>query len=145
VTPLTAGQLADFEEYLQGKEAMLTLLPLLTDTWQVSAAGEREVAGRAADGLRIRRKKWTALTYWDKKTHLLMAAEYPHKRLIEPEDSKRKATTREARFGAYKAFAGILFHTQLRSFAGGKSLGRVEFTAIELMKELPRSVIAAPK
>jgi hypothetical protein len=145
VTALTVGQLADFHEYFKGKEAMLTLLPLLTDEWQVSVVGEKEVDGRATDVLRIRRKKWTATTYWDKQTHLLVGAEYPHKRLTEPDDEKRKATTREARFLAYKPFEGILFHTRLRAFSRGKQSGQVEFTAVELMKELPAGVTAAPK
>jgi hypothetical protein len=145
VTALTAGQVTDFQEYFKGKEAMLTLLPLLTDEWQVSLLGDKEVAGRTATGLRITRKKWTATTYWDKESHLLVCAEYPHKRLIEPDDGKRKATMREARFSDFKDFEGILFHTKLVAFSAGKQSGEVEFTAIELMKQLPESVIAVPK
>lgn len=145
VTPLTAGQVADFQEYLKGKEAMLTLLPLLTDEWQVSALGEKDVDGRAAVVLRIKHKNWAATTYWDRKSHLLVRAEYPHKRLIEPDDARRKATTREARFSDFKLFEGILFHTKLRTFSGGKQLGEVELTAIEPLKKLPEGLIAAPK
>jgi hypothetical protein len=145
VTPLTAGQVADFQEYLKGKEAMLTLLPLLTDDWQVSFLGEKEVDGRAAFVVRITHKKWTATTYWDRKSHLLLRAEYPHKRLIETDDAKRTATTRAAHFGDFKAFAGILFHTKLVAFSGDKQLGEVEFTTVEPLKQLPESVIAAPK
>jgi hypothetical protein len=145
VTALTAGQVADFQEYLKGKEAMLTLLPLLTDEWQVSFLGEKEVDGRAAAVLRIMHKKWSATTYWDKESHLLVRAEYPHKRLIEADDARRKATTRVAHFSDFKAFAGILFHTKLVSFSGEKQLGEVEFTAVEPMERLPDSVIAAPK
>ena len=37
----------DFQEYLKGKEALLTLLPLLTDDWQVAFLGEKEVDGKA--------------------------------------------------------------------------------------------------
>src|SRR2546423_93658 len=88
VTALTAGQVADFQEYLKGKEALLTLLPLLTDAWQVSALGEKDVDGRAAVLLRIKHRQWAATTYWDRKSHLLVRAEYPHKRLIEPEDAR---------------------------------------------------------
>jgi len=145
VTALTAGQVADFQEYLKGKEAMLTLLPLLTDAWQVSFLGEKDVDGKAAVVLRITHKKWTATTYWDRKSHLLVRAEYPHKRLIEPDDARRKATMREARFSEFKAFEGILFHRKLLTFSGEKPLGEVEFTTVELMKQLPESIIAAPK
>src|SRR5262245_33736729 len=53
VSVLTAGQIGDFQEYLKGKEAMLTLLPLLTDEWQVSFLGEKDLDGRAAVMLRI--------------------------------------------------------------------------------------------
>jgi len=145
VTALTAGQVADFQEYLKGKEAMLTLLPLLTDEWQVSVLGEKDVGGRAAVMLRITHRKWTATTYWDKKSHLLVRAEYPHKRLIESDDARRKATMREARFSDFKAFEGILFHTKQLTFSGEKQLGEVEFTTVEPMKQLPESVLAAPK
>jgi hypothetical protein len=145
VTPLTAGQLADFQEYFSGKEAMLTLLPLLTDEWHSAVMGEKEVDGRGTTVLRIARKKWTATLYLDRKTHLLAGAEYPHKRLIEVDDSKRTASTREARFSDYKAIEGVLFHTKLLSFSGGKPLGRVEFTAIKRMKQLPDSILAVPK
>lgn len=145
VTALTAGQVADFQEYLKGKEAMLLLLPLLTEEWQLAYLGEKVVDGQAADLVRITRKQWSALTCWDRKSHLLVRAEYPHKRLIEPDDSKRKATTREALFSDFKAFEGVLLHTKLRSFSGKKRLGAVEFTRIKLMKQLPKSVIATPK
>src|SRR5262245_21391711 len=57
VTALTAGQVADFQEYLKGKEAMLTLLPLLRDEWQVSFLGEKDLDGRAADVVRITHTK----------------------------------------------------------------------------------------
>src|SRR5262249_16227028 len=131
VTALTAGQVADFQEYLKGKEAMLTVLPLLTDEWQLRVLGEKEADGQTAAVPRIPRKDGTATTYWDKKTHLLVRAEYPHKRLIEPDDAKRKATPREARFTDYKAFEGILFHTKLLAFSDGKRSGEVEFTTVE--------------
>src|SRR5262249_39961414 len=129
----------------KGKEAMLTLLPLLTDEWQVSFLGEKDLDGRAADVLRIEHKKWTATTYWDRKSHLLVRAEYPHKRLIEPDDARRKATTREARFSDFKIFEGLSFHTKLVTFSGNTQLGEVEFTAVEPMKQLPEDLIAAPK
>jgi hypothetical protein len=145
VTPLTAGQIADFQEYLKGKEALLTLLPLLTDDWQVAFLGEKEVDGKAASVVKITHKQWTATTYWDKKTHLLVRAEYPHKRLTEPDDARRTATTRAAYFGDFRAFAGIQFHTKLIAYAGDKQLGEVTFTAVEPLKQLPQSVIAAPK
>lgn len=145
VTALTPGQVADFREYLKGKEAMLTLLPLLTDAWKVSYLGDKDVDGRPAAMLRIRHKTWSATTYWDKKSHLLVRAEYPHKRLIEPDDARRKPSRREAHFSDFKTFEGILFHTKLGAFSGGKQMGEVEFTSIEPMKQLPESVIAAPK
>jgi len=145
VTPLTAGQMADFREYLKGKEAMLTLLPLLTDAWHVSFLGEKDVDGRAAAVLRITHKKWSATTYWNRKSHLLVRAEYPHKRLTETDDARRQATTRDARFSDFKAIEGILFHTKLRMYSGEKRLGEVEFTAVEPMKRLPERLIAAPK
>jgi hypothetical protein len=145
VTALTAGQVTDFQEYLKGKEALLTLLPLLTEEWQVSFLGDRDVDGRKAAVLRITHKSWTATTYWDRKSHLLVRAEYPHKRLIETDDARRQATPREARYSDYKAFAGILFHTRLLAFSGTRQLGEVTFTAVEPLKQLPESVIAAPK
>src|SRR5262249_18100102 len=145
VTALTAGQVADFQEYLKGKEAMLTLLPLLTDEWQGSYLGGKDVDGRAAAVLRITHKKGTATTYWDKNSHLLVRAAYPHKRLIEADDARSKATTREARFSNFKPFKGIVFHTRLRMFSGEKQLGEVEFTAVEPMRQLPESLIAAPR
>jgi hypothetical protein len=145
VTALTAGQVADFQEYLKGKEALLTLAPLLTDAWQLSLLGEQDVDGRAAIVLRITRGKWTATMYWDKKSYLLVRAEYPHKRLTEPDDARRKATTRDARFSNYKAFEGILFHTKQRTSSGGKPIGDVEFTAVEPMKRLPDNLVATPK
>lgn len=145
VVALTAGQITDFQEYLKGKEALLTLLPLLTDDWQVSLLGETDLDERRVLVLRIARKNWTATTYWDKRNHLLMRAEYPHKKLIEPDDAKRKATMREARFSDFKAFEGVLFHTKLRASSGEKQLGEVDLTIIEPMKQLPESVIAAPK
>src|SRR5262249_48258123 len=145
VTALTAGQIADFQEYLKGKEAMLAVLPLLTDEWQVAVRGGKDVDGHAAVAIRITRKDWTATTYWDKKTHLLVCAEYPHKRLIEPDDAKRKATTRKARFTDYQAVEGILFHTKLLAFSGGKQSGEVEFTSVEMLKRLPDAAIARPR
>jgi hypothetical protein len=145
VTALTVGQLSDFQEYFSGKEAMLRLLPLLTDEWQSSLLGEKDLDGRTTVAIRITHKKWTATIYLDKKTHLLAAAEYPHKRLIEVDDSKRVATMREARFSDYKAIEGIQIHTKLLTFIKGKQSGQVEFTTVKLMKELPDSVLAAPK
>jgi hypothetical protein len=145
VTALTAAQIADFQEYLKGKEAMLTVLPLLTDEWQLSVVGEKNLDGRMAVALRITGKGWTATTYWDKKTHLLLRAQYPHKRLIEPDDAKRKATLREAEFTDYRAMKGILFHTKLLAYSHGKQLGEVEFTEIQPMKRLPDNIISEPK
>ena len=121
------------------------LLPLQTDAWQTELLGDKDVDGRTTIAVRITRKKWTATVYLDKKTQLLAAAEYPHKRLIEIDDSKRVATMREARFTEYKAIDGIQVHTKLLAFIKGKQSGQVEFTAIKLMKELPDSVLAAPK
>jgi hypothetical protein len=144
VTVLTAGQLADFREYFRGKEAMLTLLPLQTEEWQSAVIGDKEVDGRMSVMLRITRKRWIATLYLDKQTHLLAAAEYPHKRLIEVDDSKR-ASIREARFRDYQAFDGIQFHTKLLSFSKGKPLGQVKLTGIKLMKQLPDSVLIAPQ
>lgn len=145
VTSLTTGQLADFHEYFSGKLAMLTLLPLQAEDWRSSVVGEKDIDGRATVMVRVERKKWTGTLYIDKKTHLLAAAEYPHKRLIEIDDSKRVASNREAHFSDYKAVEGIQFHTRLVSFAKGKELGKVDFTAIKLMKQLPDSVLVAPK
>lgn len=145
VTALSAGQLADFQEYFKGKESLLTLLPLLTDEWHISFVGEKNLGGAAASVVRIAHKNWLATTYWDRNTHLLIRAEYPHKKLLEPDDSKRTATTRESRFSAYKSFDGILFHTKLLGFSHGKQSGEVEFVAIELMKRLPDGIIEAPK
>jgi hypothetical protein len=145
VTALTAGQLADFQEYFKGKEAMLTVLPLLTQEWQVSLLGEKEVAGRTAVILRIARKSWTATTYWDKQTHLLIGAEYPHKRLIEPDDAKRTSTPRESRYRDYKAFEGIQFPQKLLAFSRGKPSGEVDYIAIAPLKQLPEGILVAPK
>jgi hypothetical protein len=145
VTALTPGQLADFDEYFRGKEAMLMLLPLQTDAWQTALLGDKKIDGRTTIALRITRKKWTATIYLDKETHLLAAAEYPHKRLVEIDDSKRVATMREARFSHYKAIDGIQVHTKLLAFIKGKLSGQVEFTTIKRMKELPDSVLVAPK
>jgi hypothetical protein len=145
VTTLTAGQVTDFQEYLKGKEAMLTLLPLLTDEWQVCILGEKNLDGRATVMLRLSHRKWTATTYWDRKTHLLVRAEYPHKRLIEPDDARRKATAREARYSDFKRFEGILFHTRVLTFSGNRQLGEVEITTIEPLKKLRGSLVEAPK
>jgi hypothetical protein len=145
VTALTAGQLEDFHEYFSGKQAMLTLLPLQSDEWQSLVLGEKVLDGRMTVMLRITRRKWTALIYLDRKTHLLAAAEYPHKRLLEVDDRKRLASPRESRFSDYKEVDGIQFHSRLLAFSNGKPSGHVEFTAIEVMKQLPDGVLVAPK
>jgi hypothetical protein len=146
VTSLTPAQVIDFHEYLCGKEAMLTLLPLLTDEWQLSYQGEKQVFGKATEILRIRRKDgWTATTYWDRKTHLLAKAEYPHKKLLEPDDAKRKASMRESAFTAYRRIAGIMFHTRIQAFSSGKRLGDAELSQIEILETLPESLFSSPK
>jgi hypothetical protein len=146
VDAMPAGQLAGFQEYLKGKEAILTLLPLLTDEWQLASVGEKDIDGSPADAIHVMRKGgWTATTYWDKKTHLLVKAEYAHKRLDEPDEAKRKATIRVSVFKDHRPYAGLLFHTKVEAFSGGRRTGEVVFSAVEISERLSDALFGEPK
>jgi hypothetical protein len=146
VTSLTPGQVADFHEYLRGKEAMLALLPLLSDDWRLTYLGQTQVFGKDTDIVQIRTKDgWKARTYWDQQTHLLAKAEYPHKRLLEPVDKKRKASIRESAFGGYKRVLGVMFHTNIQAFSAGKRLGDVQLTRVEILETLPEGLFRKPR
>lgn len=145
VTPLEPGQVANFKEYLKAREGLLQLLPLLTDDWQLAHLGEKEIDGKRAAVLRLKAKSgWTATTYWDLTTHLLVRADYVHKRLMETDEAKRKPSPREVYFRDYKEIAGVKFHQTVEAFSGDRRVSLVNLRAIEFLEWLPKALFVKP-
>jgi hypothetical protein len=142
---MTPRHVGDFEEYLQGKRGMLLLLPLLSDEWHLSALGEREDRGHAMDVVQICWKdRWTATTYWDRKTHLLTKAEYVHKKLGVADDAQRKVSNRTMYFENYRDVSGLKCHTRVLTHSAGKLIAEAELTAIVLHEQLDADLFAQP-
>jgi hypothetical protein len=146
VVVLDKAHLADFESYLKGKDGLFRVLPLLQEDWTLRHEGEKALDGKANDVVRVQWKdRWSALTYWDRATHLLTQAEYEHKRLIESDPKLRKTTKRKLMFGDYQAVGKITFHTKITTYIAERPAGEVNLSAIELLMTVPDHLVAAPK
>jgi hypothetical protein len=145
VVVLDMAHLADFESYLKGKDGLIRVLPLLQEDWTIRHEGEKTIDGKATDVVRVRWKdRWSAVTYWDRATHLLTQAEYEHKRLIDTDPKLRKTTKRKLVFGGYRVVDKIAFHTKISTYIGDRRAGEVHLTAIEMLRNVPDRFFAAP-
>jgi hypothetical protein len=118
-----------------------TLIVLKDKSYKLSSLGESKVEGKDVVGVQVTKKGWRDVNlFFDKKTHLLLKAEY---RALNPE---KQEVTQEKLFLDYKDVEGYKAPGRMVINNDGKKFLDMEITeATPLETPLDASVFAKPE
>jgi outer membrane lipoprotein-sorting protein len=131
-------QLAAFREGVRGLRLAESLVPLTAKEYTLSSLGELKVNGKAAVGIKAKKKGAADVDVWfDKKTHLPLKAEMHFK------DGSEEATW-TAYFSEYKKIDGRQHFTKLKVQRDAKTVLEVERSDIKASDKLDDDTFAKP-
>jgi hypothetical protein len=137
VQDLTARELANLQEdaYVYW---VMTLLPLLQNTFELSALPETKVNGVPAIGFKVASKgRPDVALYFDKKTGLLAKAEYKGREADLP-------VNKEVIVSEYKDFDGLRLATRYLEQANGKRVAEWTVTGYKFPERVDEAVFNKP-
>jgi hypothetical protein len=118
-----------------------TLLPLKDKAFALAAIGEAKVEDKPAQGIRVTRKDYPEVKlYFDKKTHLLVKAEFPSK---SPEQGFKDVTS-EMYYSNYKDIDGARIPTRLVLKRDGKLFVEADVEDMKPAGKLADSMFGMP-
>jgi hypothetical protein len=118
-----------------------SLLPLKDKAFTLTALGEAKVGSRPALGVKVTRKDYPEVKlYFDKKSHLLVKAEYQTK---SPEQNF-KDVTMAITYSDYKGFDGAQVPTKMVMNHDGKLFVEAEVQEFKAVGKLDNKIFARP-
>jgi hypothetical protein len=131
-------QLAAFREGVRGLRLAESLVPLTAKEYALSSLGELKIGGKAAVGIKAKKKGATDLDVWfDKKTDLPIKAE------MRLKDGSEEATW-TAYFSEYKKIDGRQHFTKLKVQRDAKTIIEMERSDIKAGDKLDDDTFAKP-
>ena len=108
---------------------------------RLSYLGEKAVGDQPCEGVSTIYKSAESISYFNKKTGLLVSTEGPG---FDPANPNNKIKV-ETRFSEYKKFDNVMFPTKIKTLAGGKGLAQMEIESIRLLDKFDDKLFQEPK